>query len=54
MSDPVIGERVVGQSNPELERISGPQKFFMLFIAIGFIALVGLLAYLPNVAPPFK
>ncbi len=50
MSDPVIGERVVGQS----ERISGPQKFFMLFIAIGFIALVGLLAYLPNVAPPFK
>ena len=54
MLDPIIGEPVVGQTNPELERISGPQKFFMLFIAVGFITLVGLLAYLPNVATPFN
>ena len=54
MLDPIIGEPVVGQTNPELERISGPKKFFVLFIAIGFITLVGLLAYLPNVAAPFR
>jgi hypothetical protein len=52
--NPVIGEPVLGQPNPELERISGPQKLFLLFIAVGFIGLVGLLAYLPDVATPFK
>jgi hypothetical protein len=45
---------VLDQPNPELERISGPQKLFLLFIVVGFIGLVGLLAYLPNVATPFK
>lgn len=30
MLDPIIGEPVVGQPNPELERISGPPKLFML------------------------
>jgi hypothetical protein len=54
MFDPFVGEPVVGQPNPELERISGPQKLFILFIAIGFITLVGLLAYLPDAAMPFK
>lgn len=43
-----------GQPNPELEHVSGPQKLFLLFIAVGFIGLVGLLAYLPNLATPFK
>ena len=52
--NPVIGEPVLDQPNPELERISGPQKLFLLFIVVGFIGLVGLLAYLPNVATPFK
>jgi hypothetical protein len=54
MSDPIIGEPVPGLPNPELERISGPQKLSMLFIAVGFITLVGLLACLPDVAAPFK
>jgi hypothetical protein len=36
-NNPVIGEPVPGQPNPELRRISGPQKIFILFIAIGFI-----------------
>jgi hypothetical protein len=54
MSDPIIGEPVPGLPNPELERTSGPQKLFLLFIAVGFNTLVGLLAYLPDVATPFK
>ena len=55
MLNPIIGEPVVGQTNRELERISGPQKLFMLFIAVGFMStLVGLLAYLPDVATPFN
>jgi hypothetical protein len=41
-----------GQPNPELEHVSGTQKLFLLFIAVGFIALVGLLAYLPSIATP--
>jgi hypothetical protein len=41
---------MVGQPNPELEHISGAQKVMLLFIAIGFIVLVGLVAYLPSVA----
>ena len=44
----------MGLRNPELERVSGPQKLFLLFIALGFIVLVGLLAYLPSVAAPSK
>lgn len=52
--DRFIGTPMVGQPNPELERISGPQKLFLLFIAIGFFVLVGLLAYLPDLATPFK
>jgi hypothetical protein len=39
-----------GQPNPELERISGPQKLFLFFIAVGFLVLIGLLAYLPGMA----
>jgi hypothetical protein len=56
MSDfnPVIGEPVPGQPNPELERISGPQRLFLLFIAVGFIGLITLLAYLPNVSAQLK
>jgi hypothetical protein len=53
-SSPVIGEPVPGQPNPELERINGPQKLFMLFIAVGFVSLVALLAYLPELATPFR
>jgi hypothetical protein len=45
---------MVGKPNPELERVTGLQKFFLLFIAVGFLVLVGLLAYLPSVAAPFK
>ena len=54
LNNQIIGEPVLGQRNPELERISGPQMLFMLFIAVGFVTLVGLLAYLPNVATPFN
>jgi hypothetical protein len=43
-----------GQPNPELDHVSGAQKLFLLFIAVGFIGLVRLLAYLPNLATPFK
>jgi hypothetical protein len=41
-----------GQPNPELERVSAPQKVFLLFIVVGFLLLVGLLAYLPGLATP--
>ena len=33
---------MVGKPNPELERVSGPQKLFLLFMAVGIIVLVGL------------
>jgi hypothetical protein len=39
-----------GQPNPQLEHVSGAQKLFLLFIAVGFIGLITLLAYLPNVS----
>ncbi|WP_165475277.1 hypothetical protein [Nitrobacter sp. Nb-311A] len=48
--DPIIGEPVAGEPNPELERVSGPQKVFVFLIAVGFIVLIGLLADLPSVA----
>lgn len=54
MLDPVIGEPVPGQPNPQLERISGPQKLFLLFIAVGLLVLIGSLAYLPGVETPFN
>jgi len=38
---------MIGKPNPELERVGGPQKVFLLFIAVGFLVLVALLAYLP-------
>jgi len=43
-----------GQPNPELERVTSLQKVLIAIIAIGFFVLIGLLAYLPNVATPFK
>jgi hypothetical protein len=43
-----------GQPNPDLEHVSGAQKLFLCFIAIGFLVLIGLLAYLPGIATPFK
>jgi hypothetical protein len=39
---------MVGQPNPELERVTGPQKVFLSLFVVGFIVLVGLLAYLPK------
>jgi hypothetical protein len=45
---------VPGQPKSELERISGPQKLSLLFIAVGFVSLVALLAYLPDLATPFR
>ncbi|WP_158081499.1 hypothetical protein [Nitrobacter vulgaris] len=53
-SSPTVGEPVPGQPNPELERISGSQKLSLLFIAVGFVSLVALLAYLPDLATPFR
>ena len=50
----LIGEPQAGEPNPELERISGSQKVFILFIAAGLMALIGLLAYLPSVAAPLE
>ena len=38
---------MVGKPNPELERISGPQKVMLLFVAVGFV-LIGLLALMPS------
>jgi hypothetical protein len=43
-----------GQPNPELEHASGFQKAMLAVLAIGFVVLVGLLAYLPSLATPFK
>jgi hypothetical protein len=40
---------VVGQPNPQLEHISGPQKVMLLIIALGVIVLIGAFLYLPNV-----
>jgi hypothetical protein len=37
-----------GKPNPELERVSGPQKVFIFLFVVGFIVLLALLAYLPN------
>lgn len=54
MTQPEFLSPMVGKPNPELGRVSGPQKVFLLFIAVGFLVLVGLLAYLPSVAAPFK
>jgi hypothetical protein len=34
--------------------MSGPQKATLAVIAVGFVALVGLLAYLPVVASSLK
>ena len=39
-----------GRPNPELEKISGPQKVMLLFIAVTLIVLIGVLAFLPSVA----
>jgi hypothetical protein len=52
--DPIIGTPLPGQPNPELEHVSNPQKLFMFLIAVGFITLVGLVAFLPDVAMPIK
>lgn len=41
-----------GQPNPELERVTGVQKAMLLFIVVGLIVLIGLLAYLPSIAAP--
>lgn len=43
-----------GQPNHVLEHVSGAQKLFLCFIAVGFLFLIGLLAYLPDLATPFK
>ena len=43
-----------GKPNPELERVSAPQKVFIFLFVVGFIVLLALLAYLPSVATPFK
>ena len=61
---PISGECVVtereplspmfGKPNPELERVSAPQKVFIFLFVVGFIVLLALLAYLPSVATPFK
>lgn len=48
--DPFIGDPKVGEPNPELDRFRGPQKLFIIFIAAGLLALIGLLAYLPSIA----
>ncbi|MDR6302744.1 cell division protein FtsL [Nitrobacter vulgaris] len=45
---------VPGEPNPELGKIGGPQKAMLLMIAVGFIVLIGLIAYLPDVATTFK
>lgn len=45
---------MVGKPNPELERVSGLQKIMIAVTVVGFIILIGLLAYLPSVAAPFK
>jgi hypothetical protein len=43
----IIGQPVVGQPNPELEHVSGPQRVMLLMIAVGFVVLAGLLLCLP-------
>jgi hypothetical protein len=40
---------VAGEPNPELAKISGLQKVMLLFVAVGFIVLIGLLAFMPSV-----
>lgn len=49
-SDPLIGDPEVGKPNPELGRVTGVQKVMLLFIVVGLIVLIGLLAYLPSIA----
>ena len=45
---------MAGKPNPELERVTGLQKVLIAVIVVGFIVLIGLLAYLPSVAMPLK
>jgi hypothetical protein len=45
---------MVGKPNPEFEHVSGPQKLMLLAIAVGFVVLVGLLAYLPDVSAQLR
>lgn len=49
-SDPLIGEPELGKPNPQLERVTGVQKTMLLFIVVGLIVLIWLLAYLPSIA----
>jgi hypothetical protein len=39
---------LVGQPNPELKRISAPQKAMLLVIAVGIIVLIGAVLSLPT------
>ncbi len=54
MSKRVPCSPMPGQSNPELKHVSGAQRVMLLMIAVGFVVLVGLLAYLPGVASSLK
>lgn len=48
--DPFFGEPAVGQPNPELHRLCGPQMVSLLIAAVGFIVLTGMLLYWPLIA----
>jgi hypothetical protein len=54
MSKKVPFSPMPGQPNPELEHMNGPQKAMLAIIAVGFLLLIGLLAYLPVVGSALK
>jgi hypothetical protein len=50
--DPFFGEHEVGQPNPEVHRLCGPQIVLLLISALGFIffVVIAMLLYWPSIA----